>query len=115
MRGLTNGGANPCNATEPTNRHRKPIPTTTPTIRCRRCCGDGRELVDVYIGTRNGQPLYRLTPQDCTHCHGRGYLPYQPRPDSHPSPQRNPARHRNPSGVDTRDSPSGQLRLPNHT
>jgi len=87
MRGLTNdtGTANHCGAAEAPSR-RESIPTTTPTIRCRRCCGDGRELTDTYIGTRNGQPLYRLTPQDCTHCHGRGYLPYQPRPDSHPSP-----------------------------
>ena len=79
MRGLTNdtGTANHCGAAEAPSR-RESIPTTTPTVRCRRCCGDGRELTDVYIGTRNGQPLYRLTPQDCSRCHGRGYLPYQP-------------------------------------
>ena len=55
---------------------RPSIPTTTPTIRCQRCCGDGRELADVYVGTRDGQPLYRLTPQDCARCQGRGYLAY---------------------------------------
>ena len=76
------------NATPP----RGTIPTTTPTIRCRRCTGDGRELVDVYVGTRGGLALYRLKPQDCSRCHGRGYLAYHPRPDSHPMP-RPAARH----------------------
>jgi len=55
-----------------------PIPTTTPTIRCRRCSGDGRELVDMLVRNRDGQPVYRLTPRDCARCQGRGYLLYQP-------------------------------------
>lgn len=56
-----------------------PVSTTTPAIRCRRCSGDGRELVDVLAGhDRDGQPVYRLTPRDCVRCHGRGYLLYQP-------------------------------------
>jgi len=71
-----------------------PIPTTRPTIRCRHCSGDGRELTDTYAGTRDGQPLYRLTPQDCTRCEGRGYLEYQPN------------RHRGTASVSGRPRPS---------
>ena len=84
--------ANHRTTTETSDQHRPSIPTTTPTIRCRRCCGDGRQLTDTYIGTRNGQPLYRLTPQDCTRCDGLGYLAYQPQRDdsrlSRPRPTR---------------------------
>jgi len=57
-----------------------PIPTTTPTNRCRRCCGDGRELTRIYAGTRDGQRLYRLAPSDCTRCKGRGYVAHRPSP-----------------------------------
>ncbi|TQL75956.1 hypothetical protein FB566_1474 [Stackebrandtia endophytica] len=63
-------------------------PDTTPTIQCRQCSGDGRQLVEIPVGTRHGRPVYRLTPQDCTHCDGLGYLTYRRRPASRPMPMR---------------------------
>ena len=74
MRRVTPTGAGH-NGTETTNRAPTPPP---PTIQCRRCCGDGRQLTDTYIGTRDGRPVYRLRPQDCAGCNGLGHLTYQP-------------------------------------
>jgi len=53
------------------------IPARATVVLCRRCSGDGRELVDVLVGTRYGQPLYQLQPRNCARCDGLGYLPFR--------------------------------------